>query len=208
MKKVLFLGDSITDAVRSYSEDEHNYIGQGYALIAGGQLSIENPGEYQFTNKGISGNRIVDLYARIKKDCWNLQPDYVSILIGVNDVMHELEIGNGVDAERFEHIYRTLIKETLERLPECKIMLMEPFCLHGVCTDPYYDIFRSEVEKRASIVKQLAEEFKLVFVPFQEAFDKMSAEFGVECWCKDGVHPTIGGHAFMAEKWLEGFAEL
>ena len=208
MKKVLFLGDSITDALCSKEENEHNYIGQGYALIAAGQLALEHPGEYEFTNKGISGNRVVDLYARIKKDCWNLEPDYVSILLGVNDVMHELEIGNGVDAERFDHIYRTMIEETMARLPACKLMLMEPFCMHGWCTDPYYDEFRGEVEKRAVIVKKIAEDYGLVYVPLQDAFDQLSAEYGVECWCKDGVHPSVGGHAFMAQKWLEGFAKL
>jgi lysophospholipase L1-like esterase len=100
MKKVLFLGDSITDAQRSYQEDEHHYIGQGYTEMVAGKLALEHPGMYEFTNKGISGNRIVDLYARIKKDCWNLKPDYISILIGVNDVWHELEDENGVDAKR------------------------------------------------------------------------------------------------------------
>ncbi|MBE5777173.1 MAG: hypothetical protein E7326_06660, partial [Clostridiales bacterium] len=65
MKKVLFLGDSITDALCAKDEQEHNYIGQGYALMAAGELAYAHPGEYEFTNRGISGNRVVDLYARI-----------------------------------------------------------------------------------------------------------------------------------------------
>ena len=101
MKKVLFLGDSITDGGRSYEENVHDYIGQGYTLMAAGVLAMEKPGEYEFTNKGISGNRIVDLYSRIKCDCWNLQPDYISILMGVNDVWHEQECKNGVEEKRF-----------------------------------------------------------------------------------------------------------
>ena len=210
MKKVLFLGDSITDALRDYSEDAHDYLGQGYALMAAGKLAYEHPGEYEFTNKGISGNRVVDLYARIKKDCWNLKPDYISILLGVNDVWHEKEVQNGVDAERFENIYRILLKETMERLPECKIMLMEPFSQPGytIGNDPYYDDFRLEVEKRAKSVQKLAEEFGLVFVPLQAELDEMSLKTSYELWAKDGVHPTVAGHALLAKRWLEGFEKM
>ena len=81
---------------------------------------------------------MVDLYARIKKDVWNLKPDVLSILIGVNDVWHEIGSRNGVEIDRFERVYRTLIKETLERLPDCKIMLLEPFVLKGAATEEQY----------------------------------------------------------------------
>lgn len=208
MKKVLFLGDSITDALRGRGENEHHYIGAGYAMIAAGKLALEDPTGYEFTNLGISGNRVVDLYARIKCDCWNLEPDYCSILLGVNDVMHELERGNGVDAKRFEHIYRTMVEETMERLPNCKLMLMEPFCLRGWATDPYYDEFRKEVDMRGAIVRKIAEEKGLVFVPLQAELDQLAKRDGDLAWCKDGVHPTLAGHALMAKRWLEGFEKL
>ena len=84
MKRILFQGDSITDCGRARENDAH--VGTGYALLVKSQLGFENPGEYEFYNRGISGNRIVDLYARIKADIINLAPDYISILIGVNDV--------------------------------------------------------------------------------------------------------------------------
>ena len=71
-----------------------------------GQLGCEHPGKYEFINKGIGGNRIVDVYARIKIDIINLKPDYMSLLIGVNDVWHELGgRHNGVAVEKFEKIY-------------------------------------------------------------------------------------------------------
>lgn len=211
MKKILFLGDSITDALRDTNPNAHTYIGQGYALMAAGRLAAEKPGEYQFTNLGISGNRVVDLYARIKKDCWNLQPDVVSILIGVNDVMHEIEVQNGVDAVRFEHVYRTLIRETLERLPHVQLMLMEPFAIHGTYSDhseEHYAEFRREVEIRAQITKKLAEEFGLVFIPLQKALDDASANSAYGVWSGDGVHPSIEGHALLANAWVDGFKKL
>ena len=210
MKKVLFLGDSITDAGRSYDEDVHDYIGQGYTLMAAGVLAMEKPGEYEFTNKGISGNRIVDLYSRIKCDCWNLKPDYISILMGVNDVWHEQECKNGVEEKRFDHMYRTLIEETFERLPDCKIMLMEPFIYPGYTmgTDADMDELRVGVEALAKVVRKIAEDFNLVFIPLQAELDEMAKKYGYKVWAEDGVHPSVEGNALLAKRWLEGFAKL
>ena len=97
-KLIVFQGDSITDCGRN--REDITSIGVGYAHMVKGQLGYEHPGEYEFINKGISGNRIVDVYARIKNDIINLKPDYMSLLIGVNDVGHELYgMYNGVSAE-------------------------------------------------------------------------------------------------------------
>jgi len=87
-KIILFQGDSITDCGRS--REDFSEIGKGYPMLVKAQLGFENPGEFEFQNRGISGNRIVDVYARIKSDIINLKPDYMSLLIGVNDVWHEL----------------------------------------------------------------------------------------------------------------------
>ena len=108
-KLILFQGDSITDCDRSRQVNTRQ--GFGYATMVQGQLGFECPGEYDFLNRGISGNRIVDVYARIKADIINLKPDYMSLLIGVNDVWHELGGGNGVAPEKFEKIYGMLIEE-------------------------------------------------------------------------------------------------
>lgn len=99
MKKILFQGDSITDAGRS-REDLTN-LGKGYPLFVAGALGMDEPGEYEFVNRGISGNRIVDIYARIKMDIINLKPDVMSLLIGVNDVWHEVSSQNGVDGDKY-----------------------------------------------------------------------------------------------------------
>ena len=94
MKTILFQGDSITDAGRA--RDNNSNRGLGYPHLVSARLGMDNPTEYNFINRGISGNRIVDLYARIKADIINLKPDVMSILIGVNDVWHEIAASNGV----------------------------------------------------------------------------------------------------------------
>ena len=105
-KVIVIQGDSITDAGRN--KDLPTSRGTGYAQMIAGELGLTVPGAYEVYNRGISGNRIVDLYARIKKDIINLKPDYISILIGVNDVWHEYNYQNGVAPEKFEKIYPAL----------------------------------------------------------------------------------------------------
>ena len=104
--RILFQGDSITDCYRVKEGDALDIrIGMGYALMCQAELMYEEPGKYEIFNRGVSGNRITDLYARIKSDIINLKPDVMSILIGVNDVWHELSSQNGVSAEKYEKIY-------------------------------------------------------------------------------------------------------
>lgn len=123
--KILFQGDSITDACRDRENDD--IIGVGYPLLVKAKFGFEFPGKYEFVNKGISGNRIVDVYARIKRDIINLKPDIMSVLVGVNDVWHEVAVQNGVDADKYFKIYDMLISEIKDALPNIKIMIMEPF---------------------------------------------------------------------------------
>lgn len=197
MIKFLFQGDSITDADRVRGNDS-NY-GYGYPNLFAAEYLKNKPGEFEFVNRGISGNRVVDLYARMKVDIINLAPDYMSVLIGVNDVWHELPGKNGVSAEKYEKIYGMLVEELLEELPELKIIVLEPFVLKGPATEETWDVFRPEVEKRAAAAKRIAEKYNLVFVPLQENFDKASENIETTYWLADGVHPTAAGHALIKD---------
>lgn len=197
MIKFLFQGDSITDASRN-RDDDANY-GYGYPNLFAAEFLKNRPHEFEFINRGISGDKIVEVYARMKEDIINLKPDYMSILIGVNDVWHELNEQNGVAAEKFEKIYGMLIEELLEELPELKIIILEPFVLVGPGTERYYDVFRVEVEKRAAAAKRIAEKFNLKFVSLQDKFDEASADGDTTYWLRDGVHPTAAGHCLIKD---------
>lgn len=212
-KLILFQGDSITDCERN--RENLVSMGEGYAHIVKGQLGWEHPGEYEFINKGISGNRIVDVYARIKMDIINLKPDYMSLLIGVNDVWHELgNIHNGVEAEKFEKIYDMLISEILEELPEIKIMILEPFVLEEVATTATdtepgrWDYFKSEVPLRAAAAKRIAEKYNLSFVALQDKFDEACKLAPISYWLRDGVHPTPMGHWIIKNEWMKAFKDI
>ncbi len=204
--RILFQGDSITDAGRL--RDSDRVTGWGYALLTTAALTYERPGEYECFNRGISGNRIVDLYARMKVDIVNLRPDVMSILIGVNDVWHELARQNGVSAEKFYKVYRLLLEEVKAELPDVKLILLEPFALHGNTTDEFYDELRAELSLRADAVRRLAEEFGAVFVPLQEGFDELSQSTSPDVWLMDGVHPTPAGHEYIKSRWLAAFRTL
>lgn len=208
---ILFQGDSITDCGRDRKNE--GSLGSGYARYVAADLGFENPGEYEFFNRGISGNRIVDVYARIKADIINLRPDYMSLLIGVNDVWHEISRENGVDTAKFEKIYSMLIEEIKEALPDIKIMILEPYvlCDKATCSDEEHpgrwERFRADVESKAAVAKRIAEKYSLTFVPLQQKFDEMDAKTQ-GYWTGDGVHPTVYGHELIAREWLAAFETI
>lgn len=211
-KRILFQGDSITDCGRK-REDFYG-MGSGYANLVKASLGTDRPDEFEFVNRGISGNRIVDLYARIKIDFINLAPDYASIYIGVNDVWHEIGKENGVATPKFEKIYRMLLDEVQEALPETKLFLVAPFVLHGTATEnteekPHrWERFQAEVPEKAAVVKKLAAEYALPCIELQPAFDKACELAPPDYWTRDGVHPTAPGHEILKRLWLQTFEKM
>lgn len=122
--RVLFQGDSITDAGRN--KENEKSTGAGYPTLVAARLGFDYPNEYEFFNRGVSGNRISNLIVRMKADMINLKPDVISILIGVNDVWHEFTKQNGVNAVLYEKLYHILIDELKTELPNLRII--SPFC--------------------------------------------------------------------------------
>lgn len=203
--RVLFQGDSITDCGRdrsadsSGSESTGRSLGGGYANLAASRLLADNPSKnLSFFNLGISGNRIVDLAARVKEHVWNLKPDVLSVLIGVNDTWHEFQRQAGVDHRRFERTYREILADTLDVLPGVRLVLCEPFVLPCGVVGPGW---REDVDRRRGIVAALALEFGAVVVPFQKVFDEACGLAPAEYWAGDGVHPSAAGHQLMADEW-------
>ena len=219
-KRIVFWGDSITDALRdretkSDTSGYNRLTGSGYVRLIEAALGYDYPLQYEVLNKGISGNRIVDLYARIKADMINLKPDVISILIGINDVWHEAINQNGVDADKFEMVYDLIIQELRQALPNVKIMVLEPFVLPGSSTistenaPNRWEFFSSETRLRQIAAKRIAQKHNLMFVPLQEVFEKADSQTqSMGYWLGDGVHPNGAGHELIKRKWLEAFANL
>jgi acyl-CoA thioesterase-1 len=194
---ILFQGDSITDADRNRWKPLD--LGTGFVMMAKEQFSAKHPEvNVRFLNRGISGNRIRDLRLRWQKDCLNLRPDIVSILIGINDTLGTFFWGEPTSIEIFEKNYASILNLTRKNL-DAQIVLLEPFLLP---LSKEQVVLRYDIDARIKVVRKLAEEFKTGLVQLDSIFSHASKEKGPEFWSTDGVHPTPAGHALIAESWL------
>ena len=203
MKTILFQGDSVTDTCRSREDD--NVRGSGYPVFVDGELGYSMPQQFRVSNRGIGGNRSLDLLQRWNQDCIALKPDYLSIMIGVNDVWHEIDYQNGAPIDRYREFLRMMIEDVQNRLPATKLILMTPFITHGTATDRNWDYFRSEVDLRIAAVEDLAKKYNLPCVHTQKAFDQALEIAPANNWTYEGVHPTSAGHLLIANAWLKVF---
>lgn len=202
---LLFQGDSITDAGRRRLITAPNApegMGGGYPRLIMDQLISRFPDrELQFYNRGVSGDRIQDLAARWQQDTLSIQPDLISVLIGVNDTWNYLSLGLGTSPERYRQIYHQLLESTRSKLPGISLVLCEPFLL---ITGEVTGEWEQDLVQRQNHVRELAEEFEAIAVPFQTALNNTVAE-GVPParLLDDGVHPTQWGHRLLADCWIE-----
>lgn len=203
---ILFQGDSITDAGRNKSSNNCNTIaelGQGYVLFTGSQIldccADKDPKIY---NRGISGNKVFQLRERWEKECINLKPDVISILIGVNDYWHTLNGSYNGTIDIYQNDYRALLKYTRDKLPDVQLVIGEPFTLKGgsaIDESKWYPMF-NEYRK---VAKALAKEFNAIFVPYQTVFDEAMKKAPASYWSADGVHPDLPGRQLMANAWMK-----
>lgn len=203
-KTVLFQGDSITDAGRSRDGFANRGLGQGYASLIAGRVGLaQAESGHRFLNRGLSGNRVSDVYARWNEDAISLEPDVISVLIGVNDAwrtVHKLPEGA---TDRFGRIYRHLLEETKETMPNASLVLCEPFVLPVAMVAEAWEEWRSILVRYGAVVRTLADEYGAAFVALQEPFDRATARAEAAYWLPDGVHPSAAGHELIATEWLK-----
>lgn len=204
--RYLFQGDSITDTGRSDYQDLFS-TGSGYVRLLEAELCC-NDKDCEVLNGGISGNRVLDLLARWKKDCLLAKPDVLTILIGVNDVWREFGDQSSVDAGLYEEVYRILLRETKTALPDVRLILMGAYVCHGPATDENWEACCLGVGVRRDITRRLAKEFGAEFIDLQSVFDEAEKRAPISHWTGDGVHPTAAGHKLIAEAWKKKIPEF
>ena len=202
--RILFQGDSITDAGR----DRRNYfnLGKGYAKVAAEQIKSAHPDkDIEFINLGIGGNRSGQLFDRLYKDAIELQPDIISILIGINDIWHRYGSERiATTDEQFELNYTTILKE-IKAKTNAKIMILSPYLLD--CEGK--DQMREDLKTLLPIVRKLADEYADVYVPLDEHFDAaMKTMPEPMYYSKDGVHPNENGAAFIGKIYAEAIEAI
>jgi lysophospholipase L1-like esterase len=194
---VLFQGDSITDAGRGAMDPEN--LGSGYAMMAASWFSAAHPElNVRFLNRGVSGHRVVDLEQRWDRDCIDLRPDWVSIMIGINDTWRAFDSGDPTSTDDYERSYRTILTQTVEKLGS-HLILIEPFVL-PVPEDR--KAWRADLDPRIQVVRTLADEFNAILVPMDGIMNDAGEKREPAFWASDGVHPTPAGHALIAQAWL------
>ena len=126
----------------------------------------------------------------------------------MNDVWHEIDREDVVDAYKYFKIYDMLIQEVKVAIPNIKIMIMKPFVLKGSATEKDWEYFNFQVRKRASIAKRISEIYNLPFVELQKDFDELSKNIETSYWLVDGVHPSVMCHEYIKDRWIETFKTL
>ena len=195
---VLFQGDSVTDCGRDYLNK--GSLGTGYAFITAAEMGRKYPNKkIEFLNRGVSGNRVIDLNRRWEEDCLRLNPTWVSLYIGINDVWRRYDDHDLTSVEEFYEGYRKLIERTHEHT-DAKLILVEPFCL-PIPEDR--KAWREDLDPKMQAIRELAREFHTLYVPLDGLFASVSTQIDPAHWAEDGVHPTPAGHALIAKAWLE-----
>lgn len=198
IKTILFQGDSVTAANRIVNNEDD--LGNGYAKIIADEINSRKPDEYVFVNRGINGDTSACVYARMGTDILNIKPDYMTLLIGFNDISHLLTNDDGIESNRYEQLLCMLIEDVTKKLESVKIIILEPFALEGKSTSAIWKDLEAGVKHNAAIAKAVADKYGLKFVPLQEKLTNLCKTSPSEHWLSDGIHPTAEGHRFLANE--------
>jgi len=201
--KLVFIGDSVTDCDRAKPEGEGLFqaLGNGYVSIVDSFLQSTYPElGIRVVNKGISGNTVRDLKARWQEDIMNQHANWVSIMIGINDVWRQFDSPTmkekHVYVEEYEETLRTLVKET--QAVTQQIVLMTPFYIEQHASD----LMRAKMDEYGAIVKKISEEENTIFIDTQDAFLEVLNDLYAAAIAWDRVHPNQTGHTILAKAFL------
>lgn len=190
--RIVFLGDSITDCDRN--REDTKSLGNGFVkILANKLLPIYPDTDIELINKGISGNEVCDLLARVQRDVIDLQPDAAVIMIGVNNTLHKFKYGKELNLKQFE----SDLTELLTRIKEAGIVIifLEPFLLPAPDKLRMRKLFNEELKLIDTVAPKLCDEF----VAYDEMFNGLAESIPYTEYSADGVHPTHRGSRLIAD---------
>lgn len=207
--KILFQGDSITNAFRKPEEINPAFQqGNGYVFLIAARLGRDFPTSgLSFINRGVSGDCVEMLLGRWQEDAVALAPDMLSLLNGINDTLRTFggRENDCLSDEEFSATYRKLLVSLQEANPQIRFILLEPYLLEaGRVTKEW----REHLAPRQRIVREIAGEFGATFIPLQEHFDEAVRSAPAEYWAFDGIHATHAGFQLIADVWLKAASPL
>ena len=203
MDRIVFAGDSVTDmnSTNPVGEGLFDNLGIGYVRIVDNMLGAWYPERHiRVTNSGISGNTSRDLLARFDRDVVALNPDWVSICIGINDVWRQFDtpaIPDGqVLPEEYERNMETMILKVRDRVKG--VFILSPYIMEPNSAD----MMRSRMNEYVEICRRVAEKHGCVFVDFQKMYEDYCS-IRHSCFIAwDRIHPNEVGATLMAREFL------
>ena len=190
--KIVFLGDSITDGGRDRNNETS--LGDGYVKILADKLRPIYPDtDIELINKGIAGNEVCDLLARVQSDVIDLNPDAVVIMIGINNTIHKFKYGKELNLKQFERDLKELL--TLLKEADITVIFLEPFLLPAPDKRRMRKLFDDELKIIDKTATALADEF----VAYDEMFNGLALSIPYTEYSEDGVHPTHRGSRLIAD---------
>lgn len=197
--KIVFLGDSITEGGRDRSDPAS--LGSEYVELFYNKLrNLYEDIPFIVRNRGVSGDCVADMRARLEADVLSEKPDVVVVLAGVNDVVRERAPGEPFDADAFAADY----EDILRRVKECgaKLIVAEPF-LFAV---PDKKRFRRNFDAALAKIRALAAQYADAHVSLDEIFAGVSQNAGIAAYSPDGVHPTYRAERLIADNIIKKLA--
>ena len=201
--KIVFIGDSITDCERTrpIGEGLFDGIGKSYVSLVEGFLTAIHPADaIRLVNMGTSGDTVLDLKKRWKTDALDLKPDWLSIMIGVNDVWRQFDLPRQKEIHVSPKVYeKTLLELTSKTRPKLKgLIIMAPFYLEPNSEDP----MRKRMDQYGAICKKVAHKSDAIFIDTQAVFDDLLTHMHANAIAWDRVHPNTIGHSVIARAFL------
>ena len=201
--KILFIGDSISDYERAkpVGEGLFDAWGRSYVANVGALLGCMYPEEHlRVVNMGIGGNQVRDLEARWQTDVFDQKPDWVCVLIGINDVWRQFDSPElkeqHVSPEEYRETYDRLIAQTLPRVKG--MVLMTPYFMEP----NRQDAMRARMDEYGAIVKALAAKYGLICVDLQAGWDRLFEHMHPCNIAWDRIHPNQIGCMYIAKQFL------
>lgn len=201
-RRIVFIGDSITEAGRLEDQEK---IGTGYVRLLHDYLQTSYPNSFEVLNKGVSGDRVIDLAKRWENDVLRNNPDILSISIGVNDVWHQLKHRDvkQVYPADFERVYDEILLQAKTQT-NAQLVLMEP----TIIEEDVHSIGNQKLMAYVEIVRHLADKYQAILVPTHQRFMDFLATNSEYALTTDGVHMNSAGNMLIATSWLKSVRSI
>jgi lysophospholipase L1-like esterase len=196
---LLMIGDSITTCQRNIATPDD--LGKGYVSFVDGLLTACSPGHHiRVFNRGVPGDTVREMKARWQTDVLDLQPDWLSICIGINDVWQQIDGKHDGQS----HVSLSEYEQTLDELlttirPTLKgLILLTPYFIQ-----PRGERMRTMMDDYGATLRDLAHKHQAIFVDTQSVFDRALEFLPGESLTTDCAHLTTAGHMILARAVLQ-----